>query len=293
MDVSIIIVTYNTLKLTSECIDSIVEKTDGISYEIILVDNMSSDCSKDFFENDKRIKKYIYNKKNYGFGVANNIGMQNASGKYFFLLNSDTLLINNAVKSFYDYAESHSNKAIYGCYLVDGEGNYNLSYFDFPAFTILEFIKSRFFKKSETIDYSIRKVQAITGADLFIPRSIIKQCGGFDANIFLYGEESELQFRMKKEGIDRVVLPMPKIIHLGKQSMTPSLLKQVNSMGSSFVVQKLHMKPLTYKLSRLYYAVNYTIRSLVPFLLGREGHKQRLKTAFMPIKLKDSNIYIL
>ena len=69
MDVSIIIVTYNTLKLTSECIDSIVKKTDGISYEIILVDNMSTDGSKDFYENDKRIKKYIYNKnfinKNY------------------------------------------------------------------------------------------------------------------------------------------------------------------------------------------------------------------------------------
>ena len=79
MDVSVIIVTYNTLQMTNECISSIVEKTKDVSYEIILVDNASTDGSKEFFSRDKRIT-YIYNKENYGFGKANNIGAKVAKG---------------------------------------------------------------------------------------------------------------------------------------------------------------------------------------------------------------------
>ena len=111
LDVSIIIINYNTCKMTCECIDSIVEKTHGISYEIILVDNASTDGSKEFFEKDERIA-YIYSERNGGFGYGNNLGMKVAKGKYFFLLNSDTLLVNNAVKEFFDYAEKDDKKRI-------------------------------------------------------------------------------------------------------------------------------------------------------------------------------------
>ena len=88
MDVSIIIVTYNTRQMTAECIDSVCQKTFGIDYEIILVDNASSDDSKAFFEKDERVK-YIYSQENLGFGRANNLGAGVAQGKYLFLLNSD------------------------------------------------------------------------------------------------------------------------------------------------------------------------------------------------------------
>lgn len=79
MDVSIIIVNYNTRDITNDCINSIVEKTQGIQYEIILVDNASTDGSKEFFEKDERIK-YIYSEKNGGFGYGNTI---NKSFLYF------------------------------------------------------------------------------------------------------------------------------------------------------------------------------------------------------------------
>ena len=117
IDVSIIIVNYNTCKITDACIASVVDKTKGVSYEIILVDNASTDGSKEFFEHDERVI-YIYSEINGGFGVGNNIGMKRAKGKYFFLLNSDTILINNAVKEFYDYAEAQGKLAVYGCWLV-------------------------------------------------------------------------------------------------------------------------------------------------------------------------------
>ena len=90
MDVSIIIVNYNTKDLTSQCIDSIYEKTQGVRFEIILVDNASTDGSKEVFEKDTRIT-YIYSDENLGFGRANNLGAKVAKGKYLFLLNSDTI----------------------------------------------------------------------------------------------------------------------------------------------------------------------------------------------------------
>ena len=100
MDVSIIIVNYNTKDLTKKCIESVIKYTTNILYEIILVDNASMDGSKELFEKDIRIK-YIYNSTKDGFGKANNLGLKYSSGKYVFLLNSDTILMNNAVYQFY------------------------------------------------------------------------------------------------------------------------------------------------------------------------------------------------
>ena len=135
IDVSIIIVNYNTKNITASCIDSIYEKTSGLSFEVILVDNASTDGSKEKFEKDLRIK-YIYLEKNGGFGYGNNRGMEIAKGDYFFLLNSDTLLVNNAIGEFFKYASTHVPKTIYGCYLQGEDGKYKNSFFFFPAFTL-------------------------------------------------------------------------------------------------------------------------------------------------------------
>ena len=89
MDVSIIIVNYNTCQMTKECIDSVFERTFGLDFEIILVDNGSTDGSKSQFEKDSRIT-YVYSEFNLGFGCANNLGYKFAKGDYVFLLNSDT-----------------------------------------------------------------------------------------------------------------------------------------------------------------------------------------------------------
>ena len=90
MNVSIVIVNYNTLKLTKACIDSVIEKTSGLEYEIILVDNASSDGSSDVFKNDERII-FIEASDNIGFGKANNLGVKHAKGDYLFFLNSDVI----------------------------------------------------------------------------------------------------------------------------------------------------------------------------------------------------------
>lgn len=272
MDVSVIIVNYNTKNLTADCIRSVIDKTSGVDYEIILVDNASTDGSKEQFENDARLK-YIYSDKNGGFGYGNNLGMKIARGKYLFLLNSDTVLLNNAIREFFEYAEGHDEKRVYCCYLKGDAMQYVCSFFYFPAFTIAEFLKRILhIKKYLPIDYENKQVECVSGADMFIPRSAIDTVGGFDERIFLYGEEGELQYRMKKAGYTGYILNMPKIQHLEGQSSTPSIWKETVKIKSHFIILKTHMRYATYLLARIYYAINLGLRK-PSYLLLPDGRR--------------------
>ena len=115
MNVSIIIVNYNTSNLLKDCLCSIIEKTQFIEYEIIVVDNNSGDDSVAMVEQQFTNVKLIKNNINLGFGKANNIGYTYAKGKYLFLLNTDTLLINNAIKILFDFMEDPKHSSVGSC----------------------------------------------------------------------------------------------------------------------------------------------------------------------------------
>lgn len=273
MDVSVIIINYNTKQMTSECIDSVIANTDEIDYEIILVDNASTDGSKEFFERDKRVK-YIYSDSNRGFGAGNNLGVRYASGKYIFLLNSDTLLKNNAIKMLFEFSESHKSPCVCGGWLKNKDGMPNVSQIAFPRMNILEFLKSFVSKPTPDDTSSLQYIDAVCGADMFCPKRIFDQVGGFDENIFMYGEEIELQYRLNKLGIARCIIPGPQIIHFGGGS---SANHTYNLLQSHFYVLKKHMSKFNYRCARVFYAVNYTIRKMY----GSSAMK--IKDAFMRI----------
>ena len=253
MEVSIIIVNYNTYNLTSACVQSIIDYTNGLSYEIIVVDNASTDGSKEKFENDTRIR-YIYSKENGGFGYGNNLGIAVAKADYFFLLNSDTLLLNNAIEEFFKYAKSHNPKTIYGCYLQGLDGSYRDSFFYFPAFTIKAFLTRMIKPHNYQPDYTNREVECICGADMFIPRQAIEEAGVFDDNIFLYGEEGELQYRMMKKGYKRMLINSPQIVHLEGES-SGNTARYKYGMKSHLYILKKYMNPITYLCAWLYYKI--------------------------------------
>lgn len=222
IDVSVIIINYNTKELTKNCIDSIFEKTSNITFEVILVDNASTDGSLELFAKDNRII-FIKSEKNLGFGRANNLGYQYAKGKYLFLLNSDTLLLNNAIYEFYAYMESHSTGiGCVGCELVDEIGASSYSFGTFPnikffigkilanyriGLSCLYFPSCSSGKHPIDVDYS-------SGADMFIPRSVADLCGLFDQDFFMYFEEVEMQHRFHEKGFSSQVIDTPKIAHL-------------------------------------------------------------------------------
>lgn len=228
MDVSVILVNYNTLHLTKDCIDSIFEKTQGISFEIILVDNDSQDGSQKYFSEDKRIV-FLESGGNIGFGRANNLGLKKATGKYIFFLNTDTLLVNNAIKCFFDYCEGHSHDMLggIGCLLQDKEGNTIHSFAHFPTLTsnLRDFFVAPIYKKLgktyqryDTTDDDVTKdsfhVDYVTGADLFVSREVIDKYGAFDKDFFMYFEETEMQHRWSRAGYPSTIIKTPKIIHL-------------------------------------------------------------------------------
>lgn len=229
-DVSIIIVNYNTLSLTRQCIDSVIEHTSGISYEIILVDNASTDGSREAFSADSRVK-YIFNEGNIGFGRANNIGIGQASGRNVFLLNSDTVLVNNAVKVLSDYLDANPGTGVCGgnLFTSDMKENFSFSRTAPSVFTewdrLLKYIPGKLrYGKNVCFNHTGRPLDVwhVTGADFMIPRHVIEEVGAFNPGFFMYFEETELCFRVHKAGYAVRSVPQAEIIHLdGRSFKTP------------------------------------------------------------------------
>ena len=224
MDVSIIIVNYNTKELTSQCIDSIYEKTSGVSYEIILVDNASKDGSKEFFEKDPRVI-YIYSDENMGFGRANNKGAEYASGKYLFLLNSDTILIENSIKIFHKWMEENLEVSACGGNLLNKDmqngavgGHFPSLSNEFLQIGFYKLIKQYYYHRYAVIqkitDINYNTTDYIIGADIFIRSSVFRELGGFDPSFFMYYEETDLFKRMSNARYKISIIPYTSIIHL-------------------------------------------------------------------------------
>ena len=230
MDVSVIIVNYNTIELTRNCLISVFEQTKDIDFEVIVSDNGSTDGSIEMIKNEFPNVVLIENKANLGFGAANNRGLKIAKGKYIFYLNSDTVLLNNAVKMFFDYWENAENKELIGALgawlLKDNQVIH--SFGDFPTCrnifgTFFRAIRSSLFgnlkkyrktikKNNNPDDFKTKEIYGyITGADLFVrndPSAI------FDERYFMYFEESDLQFNnFFRKGLKRIILTEPKIVH--------------------------------------------------------------------------------
>ncbi len=223
MDVSIIIVSYNTQQMLDDCISSIMAHTKDVEYEIIIVDNDSKDETCMMLETKYPRVKLIKSRENLGFGRANNLGMQKAKGKYLFLLNSDTILLNNALKIFFDFAENSQLKiGALGAILKSPDGSNCHSFGKFLTLRgelrdvvakYLKFLKddSKFHPKS--VDKPM-PVDYITGADMWVPQLVYKQLGGFDPSFFMYCEEVDWQRRMSDAGYVRLIINGPEIIHL-------------------------------------------------------------------------------
>jgi len=232
MDVSVVIVNFNTRELTEACIHSIYSNTFGVNYEILIVDNDSSDGSREMLAKEFPHIILIANTQNLGFGVACNIGINRSQGKYVFLLNSDTVLINNSLKIFYDFMEKPGNEKIWCCggMLYNGDMTLCPSYGNFPSLlqvALEQFSLVRFFKKPHENRlavavaknfHSITEVPFVCGADMFIRRSLVNDTFIFDEQFYLYFEETYLSYIMKKKGFRSVIIPEAKIIHLVSQS---------------------------------------------------------------------------
>lgn len=223
MDVSIILVNYKTEQLLLAAIESVIEKSQGFLYEIIVVDNHSDDDSGRIIAQKSWPVQitYIPLDDNLGFGRANNEGIRIATGRYVFLLNTDTLLINNAIKTMVDYMDGHLSVGICGGNLYDQQMRPVHSFARMPSIfdeiceLSLGIIPKITEGKNRGFNHTGRpkRVGYITGADMMIRRTALDAAGWFDPDFFMYYEEVELTERIKKLGYQIISVPQARIIH--------------------------------------------------------------------------------
>ncbi len=308
MDVSIIIVNYNTWELTLSCIDSVFWHTRNLNFEVIVVDNASTDGSKNYFEKDPRII-YIYNEENLGFGKANNVGLDKARGKYLFLLNSDTLLQENSILVLYQFMEKHASRysiGACGCQLINQEKKVIHSYGFFPSikdilFDTMNILKSIFRLSKQTREKyqfnsdGFQLVDYITGADLFIRKDVIDNELEylFDPKFFMYYEETDLQLRMSELGFRRGIIDNTQIIHMEGSSVVMSGRSQPKNcfMQYQFILLSLHYYCRKNFASwyRCLYLLLFNLLILPRILYKNMSNTQRLKTIFTSVTGKNLN----
>lgn len=220
--VSIIIVNYNTTQLTNDCIESVFLHSKGVDFEVIIVDNSDRDDFKLF--NPRSQIKIIRSTENIGFGRANNLGLNLATGEYILLLNSDTIVLNNILRYFLnEILETSENVFGLSTFLVNENNEIIHSIAKFPTVLsdLFERVKSKIglIKFSKNLNYTNIYLNCYaTGAVLFLKKEVISQVGFFDPKFFLYYEETDLQKRFQNAGYKLKLVPGPKIIHKGSVS---------------------------------------------------------------------------
>ncbi len=229
MDVSIIIINYNTSKLINGCIKSIFEKTNNIEYEIIVVDNATEELKTVIESADDSRVKLLQLPENIGFGRANNEGFKISKGHNILCLNPDTILLNNAVKILSDYLDAHPECGACGGNLFDEDLQPSLSFrrrlpgiaWEFNELTN-HTLDKLCYGKSRLFNYTNKPLQVglIQGADIMIPREIFKAVRGFSPDFFMFFEETDLCARIKSLGKSLWSVPEAQIQHLEGESFT-------------------------------------------------------------------------
>ena len=224
MDLSIVILNYQTFELTKNTINSIFEYEYPFSYEVLLVDNASGDDSlsrlKDYFK-DNVI--FIESSENNGFAAGNNQALKIAKGKYQLLLNSDTIVWENTLESIYYYMEKHTDVGATGCRVLLENGDLdkackrsfpNVKNSFFRLFHIPTKSKDDNYNLDSLPDDGVYEIDCLTGAFMFIRKEALDEVGFLDETFFMYGEDIDLCFRIKQAGWKIVYYGKSKITHL-------------------------------------------------------------------------------
>jgi GT2 family glycosyltransferase len=297
--VSVIIVSFNTKELTMSCISSVITMTDGVEYEIIVVDNNSSDGSADAIEKEFSEVKLFREKINHGFSKANNIGIRSSRAKYLFFLNSDTVLLNNAIQYFHDFMEDSANEQVgaVGSVLFGADMERAISYGNFHGLRscikgkILE-IGIRMMKRIASPVYFMirnrlreardnqatypRAVECISGADLFVRRKALDNAGLFDERYFLYSEEVDLEYRIANAGFARMVIDTPMITHFESKSFSVSHNKRVLMNVSRLLFFKINRQFPVFLIFYLFTLACSVTELLIDLLLREYSVKENL-----------------
>ena len=251
LKLSIIIVNFNVKYFLEQCLCSVTKACKSIEAEIFVIDNLSTDGSKEYFNGRFKAVNFIWNTENVGFSKASNQILKHINGEFILFLNPDTILAEDCLVKCLHCFESNDDAGALGIRMIDGAGNFlKESKRGFPsAFTSLcklsgltaLFPSSKIFARYYLghLDQHInQEADVLSGAFMMIRKSVLNKTGGFDERFFMYGEDIDLSFRIQKAGYKNLYFAETTMIHFKGESTkrnSPVYIKLFYGAMSIFV----------------------------------------------------------
>lgn len=277
VQVSIILVNYNTFDFTYKCVSSILEKTRDVTIEIIIVDNASINFDRLKLESLSENVKVIINDSNIGFAKANNVGIEQSCGAVILLLNNDTYLINDAISITYKFLLNNEQVGVVGCKLHNEDHSWQRSFYNFPT------IKSQLMKllriKEKPINGAIGQfVPWITGAFLMFKRDSLSVFPDRKLNddFFLYCEDIQWGYNFKNNKLKAYYMPDAEIVHY--QGKSSSFSRDFNKKLKFYYPNLMKLLKMEYG---YFYAKIYF--SLLIFVFVSDSKHNSLKNYIIPL----------
>lgn len=288
IDLSIIVISYNTRVMTLECLRSIRAETKDTSYEIIVVDNDSPDDSAAAVATEFPDVRLMALRENIGFGRANVLAAKEACGRRILLLNPDTLILDRAIDRLMAFANETPTCRIWGGRTLNKDRSLNPSScwrrMTLWSLTCSAFGLTHLFPNSSLFNReayggwdrsSIRKVDIVSGCFFLIDRDLWNQLDGFDPAFFMYGEEADLCLRARRLGARPIVSPSAVIVHYGGASTTSTLEQRLLLLKGKATLMHRHWQPINREFGRglflLFPLIRWVSYQLASRFLGRPG----------------------
>jgi GT2 family glycosyltransferase len=244
-----------------------------VDFEVIVVDNASNDGSVEMVKKDFPQVTLIENLQNHGFAAANNQGINIAKGQYVLLLNSDTVILDKTIQKTVSFADAHPEAAVVGCRVLNPDRTLQPTCFMFPSilnmllsttYLYKLFPKSKFFGRERMTWWDrndVREVDVVTGCFMLVRQEAIKKVGTMDERFFMYSEETDWCYRLRKAEWKILFIPDAEIIHFGGQSSKQAAAKMVLLLrGSRLLFFKKHKGPLVSALACLFIGLFFVLR---------------------------------
>jgi len=259
MQLSVVIVSYNTRDLLRDCIRTAKEMAAPLAHEILVVDNASSDGSAEVVAGEFPEVCLFRSARNVGFAAANNIALREVRGEYVLLLNSDAFPQAGSILHVWDRMQADASIGIAGGRLIGKDGNWQPSARMFP--TVLrdllilsglssKFARSRFFGQPDRTWSDLgeaAEVDWVPGAFLVIRRSVLDKIGGFDEGFYFYYEEVDLCRRVKAAGFSVWYIPRAIVVHFGGESAGAVKNQHFSSLGRQLTLWRMRSELLYYR----------------------------------------------
>lgn len=285
-DVSVVIVNYNTADFTAQCLDSLRAAPPQASLEIVVVDNASVDDGPDRLAAAYPEIQLIRSPRNVGIAGGNNLGIRATIGRYVLLLNNDTLVMPGNIDRLVAFLDGHPEAGGAGGRLLNSDGTFQSAYYDFPSLwqeflfaTKLGPLFSSHYP-SHPSSGEVCEIDWMSTAFALFRRRALEEIGPVDEDYFIYSDETDLFYRLRKAGWRSYYLPGVETIHFGGRSLTPWRRRRLLYRGKLLFFRK-HYGSVQTTILRLMFAVTgsfkvvaWTVMQLMPGWRGRARHER-------------------